>query len=304
MITHGFIFKLKVILMEVSNFNSSGKLYVVATPIGNLADISFRAVEVLKVVDLIAAEDTRHVIMLLQHYGITNKLFSLHQHNEDKASLVLLEKLREGQSIALVSDAGTPLLSDPGMPLVKMVKEAGLDVVPIPGACALITALSASGLPVTQFAFEGFLPRTSSARKTFFSERLNSQKTWVFYESCHRILASLQDMAEVLPLDREIVIARELTKLHETIVKTSLGEALDLVAQNENMRKGEFVVIVDGATIDKAEDLMTPEQEKVLRVLLKECSIKSAVAMAVEITGVRKKVLYQAALEIGSGKGA
>ena len=281
-----------------------GKLYVVATPIGNLADMSFRAVEVLKKVDLIAAEDTRHVKILLQHYGITNKLVSLHQYNEDKASAVLLEKLREGQSIALVSDAGTPLLSDPGMPLVKLVKDAGLDVVPIPGACALIAALSAAGLPVTQFSFEGFLPRTSSARKTFFNERLLSPKTWVFYESCHRILASLQDMAEILPLDREIVIARELTKLHETIVKTSLGEALALVEQNDNMRKGEFVVIVDGAVVDKKEQIITTDQEKLLQVLLRECSIKTAVAMAVEITGVRKKLLYQAALEMDKAKDA
>ena len=273
-----------------------GKLYVVATPIGNLADITFRAVEVLKQVDLIAAEDTRHVKMLLQHYGITNKLVSLHQHNEDKASFVLLEKLRAGLSIALVSDAGTPLLSDPGMPLVKMVKDAGLDVVPIPGACALIAALSAAGLPVTQFTFEGFLPRTSSARKTFFNERVLSPKTWVFYESCHRILAALQDMAEILPLDREIVIARELTKLHETIVKTSLGKALELVAQNDNMRKGEFVVIVDGAVADTKEQIITAEQEKLLQVLLRECSIKTSVAMAVEITGAKKKLLYQAAL--------
>jgi 16S rRNA (cytidine1402-2'-O)-methyltransferase len=279
-----------------------GKLYVVATPIGNLGDMSFRAVEVLKKVDLIAAEDTRHVKMLLQHYGITNKLVSLHQYNEDKASSVLLEKLREGQSIALVSDAGTPLLSDPGMPLVKMVKDAGLDVVPIPGACALIAALSAAGLPVTQFSFEGFLPRTSSARKAFFNERVLSQKTWVFYESCHRILASLQDMAEILPLDRQIVIARELTKIHETIVKTSLGNALQLVEQNDNMRKGEFVIIVDGAVVDKKEQLVTPDQEKLLQVLLRECSIKTAVAMAVEITGVRKKLLYQAALEIDKAK--
>ena len=146
------------------------------------------------------------------------------------------------------------------------------------------------------------MPRTSSARKTFFSERLNSQKTWVFYESCHRILASLQDMAEVLPLDREIVIARELTKLHETIVKTSLGEALALVEQNDNMRKGEFVVIVDGAVVDKKEQMITPDQEKLLQVLLRECSIKTAVAMAVEITGVRKKLLYQAALEMDKAK--
>ena len=284
--------------MTVSNVNVFGKLYVVATPIGNLADISFRAIETLKAVDLIAAEDTRHVKMLLHHYGITNKLVSLHQHNEDKASGELLEKLRTGISIALVSDAGTPLLSDPGMPLVKLVKEAGLDVVPIPGACALITALSAAGMPVTQFSFEGFLPRTSSARKAFFTERLNLTKTWVFYESCHRILACLQDMVEVLPLDREIVIARELTKLHETIVKVSLSEALTLVSTNDNMRKGEFVVIVQGAIADDSQHLLSEEQEKLLRILMRECSIKTAVALAVEITGQRKKTLYQAALLI------
>ena len=281
-----------------------GKLYVVATPIGNLADITFRAIEILKQVDLIAAEDTRHVKMLLQHYGITNKLISLHQHNEDKASVGLLEKLRDGMSIALVSDAGTPLLSDPGMPLVKMVKDGGLEVVPVPGACALIAALCAAGLPVTQFAFEGFSPRTSSARKTFFSERLMCPTTWVFYESSHRILASLQDMAEIFPLNRQIVIGRELTKLHETIVKASLGEMLKLVEEDANMRKGEFVVIVDGATIDKKEQIITPEQEKILRVLLSECSIKTAVAMAVEITGIRKKLLYQAALAMGKQKEA
>jgi len=242
--------------------------------------------------------------MLLQHYGITNKLVSLHQHNEDKASSVLLEKLLAGQAIALVSDAGTPLLSDPGLPLVKMVKEAGLDVVPIPGACALIAALSAAGLPVTQFSFEGFLPRTSSARKAFFNEKRISPKTWIFYESCHRILASLQDMAEILPLDRQIVIARELTKLHETIVKTSLGNAVELVKQDDNMRKGEFVVIVDGAVADKKEQTMTVEQEKLLQVLLRECSIKTAVAMVVEITGLRKKLLYQAALAMNREKDA
>jgi 16S rRNA (cytidine1402-2'-O)-methyltransferase len=280
----------------------SGKLYVVATPIGNLGDISFRAIEVLKQVNLIAAEDTRHVKMLLQHYGITNKLVSLHQYNEDKVSYLLLEKLRAGESIALVSDAGTPLVSDPGMPLVKMVKDADLAVVPIPGACALIVALSASGLPVTQFSFEGFLPRTSSARKAFFNERVMTSKTWAFYESSHRILASLQDMAAIMPLDRQIVIARELTKLHETIVKTSLGNALELVEKNDNMRKGEFVVIVDGASADKKKQAITAEQEKLLQVLLQECSIKTAVAMAVEITGVRKKLLYQAALAMDKKK--
>lgn len=275
-----------------------GKLYVVATPIGNLADISFRAVEILKQVDLIAAEDTRHVKMLLNHYGINNKLMSLHQHNEDRASQNLLEKLRAGQSIALVSDAGTPLVNDPGMPLVRLIKDAGIEVSPIPGPCALIAALSAAGLPVSRFSFEGFAPRTSSERKTFFKEKLTSPTTWVFYESSHRILSSLQDMAEILPLDRQIVIARELTKLHETILKASLGNALVVVEQDENMRKGEFVVIVDGATEDKTAQAITPEQEKLLTVLLRECSIKTAVAMAVEITGARKKVLYHAALAL------
>jgi 16S rRNA (cytidine1402-2'-O)-methyltransferase len=281
-----------------------GKLYVVATPIGNLADISFRAVDILKQVDLIAAEDTRHVKMLLQHYGITNKLVALHQHNEDKASVRLLKKLRTGESIALVSDAGTPLLSDPGMPLVKMVKDAGLDVIPVPGACALIAALSVAGLPVTRFSFEGFSPRTSSARRTFFNERIMCPTTWIFYESSHRILASLKDMADILPLDRQIVLARELTKLHETIVKTSLGNALALVETHENMRKGEFVVIVEGADVDKKVQLITPEEEKILSVLLRECSIKTAVSMAVEITGIRKRLLYQAALSLGKEKNA
>jgi 16S rRNA (cytidine1402-2'-O)-methyltransferase len=279
--------------------NQYGKLYVVATPIGNLADISFRAIETLKQVDLIAAEDTRHVKLLLQHYGISNKVVSFHQHNEEKAADSLLEKLRDGLSIALVSDAGTPLLSDPGMPLVRRVKDAGLEVVPIPGACALIAALSAAGLPVTQFSFEGFLPRTSSARKAFFTEKLAAPTTWVFYESCHRILATLQDMAAVLPPDRQIVIAREITKLHETIVKTTLANAVELVAQDNNMRKGEFVVIVEGADkVSKEDGALSPEQLKTLTVLMHECSTKTAVEMAVAITGARKKLLYQAALDL------
>jgi 16S rRNA (cytidine1402-2'-O)-methyltransferase len=278
--------------------NQYGKLYVVATPIGNLADFSFRAVETLKQVDLIAAEDTRHVKLLLQHYGISNKIVSFHQYNEEKAAESLLEKLHNGLSIALVSDAGTPLLSDPGMPLVRKVKDAGLTVVPIPGACALIAALSAAGLPVTQFSFEGFLPRTSSARKAFFTERLAAPTTWVFYESSHRILAALQDMLAVLPDDRQIVIARELTKLHETIVKTTLANALELVTQDDNMRKGEFVVIVEGATkVRKEDDALSPEQANILAILMRECSTKTAVALAVEITGARKKLLYQAALD-------
>jgi 16S rRNA (cytidine1402-2'-O)-methyltransferase len=275
-----------------------GKLYVVATPIGNLADFSYRAVETLKKVDLIAAEDTRHIKILLQHYAINNKLISIHQHNEEKVAPGLIDKIKNGLSVALVSDAGTPLLSDPGMPLVKLAKQEGVEVSPIPGACALIAALSVSGLSITKFSFEGFLPRTSSARKTFFMTKKNTPITWVFYESSHRIVASLDDLAEVIPVDRKVVIARELTKIYETVVSDLLGRIVETVKQSANMQKGEFVVLVEGAIIEKRIDTITDEQKRVLLVLLKECSIKTAVAMAVEITGARKKVLYQAALEL------
>lgn len=275
-----------------------GKLYVVATPIGNLADFSFRGVEILRQVALIAAEDTRHVKLLLQHYGIANRVVSLHQHNEEQAVRSLIQKLQAGQSIALVSDAGTPLISDPGLPLVKQAKAESIEVVPIPGACALITALSVAGLPITPFSFEGFAPRTSSARQSFFGTKLHCPNTWAFYESSHRILATLQDMAAILPHDREIVIARELTKLHETVVKASLAAMLARVSQDDNMRKGEFVVIVAGAQIDNQDKEITPEQQRILEILLANCSTKTAAAMAAEITGVRKKLLYQLALEL------
>ncbi len=276
----------------------SGKLYVVATPIGNLADFSFRAIEVLKQVDLIAAEDTRHARLLLQHYGINKPLISLHQHNEDKASQGLVDRMLAGESIALVSDAGTPLLSDPGLPLVKLAKQQLLEVSPIPGACALIAALSASGMALSRFSFEGFLPRTSSARKNFFQEKLNDTSTWAFYESSHRIQAALEDMLSVFPADHQIVIAREITKLHETIVKDSLANLLLRVQNEENMRKGEFVVIVDGVTVTEESQDISDEEMRILSLLLKQCSIKTAVALAVEITGQRKKRLYQAALDL------
>lgn len=275
-----------------------GKLYVVATPIGNLADFSYRAVETLKKVDLIAAEDTRHVKMLLQHYAISNKLISLHQHNEEKSAPKLIDKIKQGSTIALVSDAGTPLLSDPGMPLVKLAKQEGIEVSPIPGACALIAALSVSGLSVTKFSFEGFLPRTSPARQTFFTSKKNETNTWVFYESSHRILASLEDLAQVLPVNRRVVVARELTKIYETVVNDALDRVLEQVKTNANMQKGEFVVLVEGAVIEKKIAAITDEQKRILIILLKQCTVKSAVTMAVEITGARKKVLYQTALDL------
>ncbi len=275
-----------------------GKLYVVATPIGNLADFSFRAIETLKSVDLIAAEDTRHVRMLLQHYGISKPLISLHQHNEDQASPGLVDKMRAGQSIALVSDAGTPLLSDPGLPLVKLTQLAGIEVTPIPGACALIAALSVCGLPMSRFSFEGFLPRTTGARKAFFQDKLNDASTWAFYESSHRIQAALEDMVEIFPGEHPIVIAREITKLHETIVKAGIAEILQRVQSDDNMRKGEFVVIVAGCPAAARQDELSQEDLNTLRLLLTECSIKTAVALACEITGQRKKSLYQAALRL------
>lgn len=279
--------------------NQDGKLYVVATPIGNLGDISFRAVATLKQVDLIAAEDTRHVKMLLQHYAINNKIISFHQHNEENTADMLVDKLQNGLSIALVSDAGTPLLSDPGLPLIRCARAAGICIIPIPGACALIAALSVAGLPLSQFSFEGFLPRTSSARKAFFTEKITASATWVFYESSHRILASLQDLAMVLPPTRQVVIARELTKLYETIVKTTLSAAVALVASHDEMRKGEFVVIVEGAKKDELhEQALSNEQLDILNKLMRKCSTKTAVELASDITGGRKKLFYQAALAL------
>lgn len=276
----------------------SGKLYVVATPIGNLGDFSARAIETLKQVDLIAAEDTRHARPLLNHFGINKPLQSLHQHNEDHIAQQLIDRLLAGESIALISDAGTPLLSDPGLPLVQLARQQQIDVSPIPGACALIAALSVSGLALSRFSFEGFLPRTSSARRSFFENKLSDDSTWAFYESSHRIQASLEDMLTVFPADHTLVIAREITKLHETIVKGSLAEILLQVRNDENMRKGEFVVVVEGIQTQADDNTVNEEQLRILRLLLDECSIKTAVALAADITGQRKNLLYQAALNL------
>jgi len=275
-----------------------GKLYVVASPIGNLADFSLRAIETLKQVDLICAEDTRHARILLQQHGITTHCIALHQHNEEHAAAGLIEKIQQGTSIAIISDAGTPLISDPGLPLVSLAQASHIKISPIPGPCALIAALSASGLPVTQFTFLGFLPRTSSARRQLFTKKKNSTETWVFYESCHRIADCIEDLASVLPPERTIAIGREITKLHETIIKSSLQDMLSLIQEDSNMRRGEFVVMISGAVINKKDHELTEQQINTLKALLKECSMKTAVNLAVEITGVRKKILYQTALEL------
>ena len=283
--------------------NPKGILYLVATPIGNLADLSFRAVAVLQGVDFIACEDTRHSRPLLERHGIIKPLAALHEHNEDTASSKLLDRLEKGESMALISDAGTPLINDPGFPLVRLAIERNLRVVPVPGACALVAALSASGLPTGRFAFEGFPPRTSSARRTLLQNLADNSGTLIFYESSHRVLEFLKDIASVFPPQRSIVIARELTKLHETFLRCKVEEADILVESDPNMEKGEFVVLLEGAPQHNHNDQLTLEQTRVLKLLLEECSVKTAASMTAKITGARKELAYQAALKLADKRG-
>jgi len=276
--------------------SSAGRLFIVATPIGNLEDFSPRAVATLTQADAILAEDTRHAKTLLQHFAIHRPLIALHQHNEAQRAPQLIERLQAGDCLALISDAGTPLISDPGLLLVKLAHQAGIIVTPIPGPCAWITALAAAGLPAHRFVFEGFPPRHSAARRAFFEARSAITVTWGFYEASHRIVETLTDMAAVLPEDRTIVIARELTKWHETILSGPLPALLQRILEEENQQKGEFVVIVAGAPESSAETL-GDQARHTLRVLLRHHSLKQAVAIAHEITGARKKMLYQTALD-------
>ncbi|NJD07733.1 MAG: 16S rRNA (cytidine(1402)-2'-O)-methyltransferase [Methylococcaceae bacterium] len=280
---------------------SGGILYLVATPIGNLDDISARALRILQAVDFIAAEDTRHSRALLDRYGIARPLVALHEHNEDRVAAALLERIAGGESAALISDAGTPLINDPGYPLVSAARARGLTVSPIPGPCALIAALSASGLATDRFAFEGFPPRHSSARRRLLTDLKDDSRTLVFYESSHRILAFCEDIGAVLPNRREVVIARELTKLYETIVTTRAADAAALVRDTPHMEKGEFVVMIAGAEPVVADAGLSAEQERVLRLLLEECSVKTAAALTARITGARRETAYQAALVLKQG---
>ncbi len=276
-----------------------GCLYVVAMPIGNRDDITERAKQVLSAVELIAVEDTRHSRPLLQTLGITTPLLALHEHNELKLVTRLVEQLSTGGTIALISDAGTPLISDPGFPLVRACQQAGVRVIPIPGASALICALSAAGLPTDRFLFEGFPARTSSARRDQFARLKDAGMTLVFYESSHRIVHSLTDMAAVFGAERPAVLARELTKLHETIISRPLGELVERVNGDPNQQKGEFVVLVAGAVQDT--QTMDPEARRILEILAEELPTKQAAALAAKITGIKKNLLYQQALELQQG---
>lgn len=274
---------------------SSGQLYIVPTPIGNLADVTFRAIDTLKSVDTILAEDTRHSKRLLDHYDIQTPLTAYHEHNEKTKTEQVLMRLQKGENLALISDAGTPLISDPGFPLIKSACEAGIRIVPLPGPCAAITALSAAGLATHRFSFHGFLPTKSSGRQEKLSQIANESGSQIFYESSHRIVALFEDIQTVYPPDRPVVLAKELTKTHETIIKASAEDILAWLNDDERRKKGEFVVIIEGAA-PKISSELCDEALRILDELLLECPLKQAVALAVKITGEKKNALYEAAV--------
>lgn len=275
----------------------SGTLYIVATPIGNLDDMSPRAASILSRVSVIAAEDTRHSGRLMQHLGIRKPMMALHDHNErDKAGQVL-DKLAASQDVALISDAGTPLISDPGYVLVREARARGFRVSPVPGACALVTALSAAGLPTDRFLFEGFLPAKQGARKAALERLARESATLVFYESPHRIVDTVRDIEQVMGTERELVLARELTKAFETFYAGAAGSVGDALEADPHGSRGEFVVMVHGAS-DAEVAVGSVEVDRVLGLLLKELPVKKAAKLAAELTGSSKNELYQRALEL------
>lgn len=275
----------------------SGTLYIVATPIGNLEDFSPRAASILSRVSVIAAEDTRHSGRLLQHLGIRKPMMALHDHNErDKAGLVL-DKLAASQDVALISDAGTPLISDPGYVLVREARARGFRVSPVPGACALVAALSAAGLPTDRFLFEGFLSAKQGARKAALERLAGESATLVFYESPHRIVDTVREIERVMGAERELVLARELTKTFETFYAGAASRVGDELEADPHGSRGEFVVMVHG--VSDAESAMGKvEIDRVLGILLKELPVKKAAKLGAELTGRPKNELYQRALEL------
>ncbi|WP_089359600.1 16S rRNA (cytidine(1402)-2'-O)-methyltransferase [Pseudomonas segetis] len=279
-----------------------GTLYVVATPIGNLDDMSARALKVLADVALIAAEDTRHSARLMQHFGLSTPLAACHEHNERDHGGKFLQRLQAGEDVALISDAGTPLISDPGYHLVRQARAAGVAVVPVPGACALIAALSAAGLPSDRFIFEGFLPAKSVGRRSRLEQVKEEPRTLIFYEAPHRIAECLEDMRSIFGDERPALLARELTKTFETLKGLPLGELSAWVAADSNQQRGECVVLVAGWQAPEGDTAVSAEALRVLDLLLKEMPLKRAAALAAEITGVRKNLLYQLALERQSTK--
>ena len=277
------------------SFVSPGTLYLVATPIGNLADITQRAISVLGQVDIIAAEDTRHSQRLLSYLGIKSKLLAYHEHNEDRMTPKLLDELASGKSVALISDAGTPLISDPGYRLVTQGHDNEINIVPVPGVCAAITALSAAGLATDSFTFEGFPLAKQGARLNFLEPLAEQSRTMIFYISCHRIVETLKDMQSVFGEDRRATFARELTKTFETIKRAELSDLVDWVEADDNQRKGEIVLVVEGKVAQAAD---TTQLDHYLSVLLTELPVKQSVSLLVKMTGEHKNDIYKRALEL------
>jgi len=279
---------------------SAGKLFIVATPIGNLDDISARALEVLRNVALVAVEDTRHSGRLLQAYGINTQMMALHDFNEGTRVAGLLDKLRAGADIALISDAGTPLISDPGYQLVRAAHKHGFQVIPIPGASAAIAALSVAGLATDRFCFEGFLPARQAARKSILAALAREPRSMIFFEAPHRIVESLEDMVGSFGSGREVCLARELTKNFETVKHVTLQELLDLVSRDQNQQRGEIVLVVAG---HKPKDQEFGEETlRLLSLLLEELPLKQAAGLASRITGLKKSELYDAGLQLQGKK--
>ena len=272
----------------------SGSLYIVATPIGNLGDVSERAIEVLKQADLIAAEDTRHSKTLLERFAIKTKVKAYHEHNEEQFTSKLIQQIVDGESIALISDAGTPLINDPGYKLVTAAHDNGIKVVPVPGPSAIITALSACGLPTNKFIFEGYLPAKKEARKKCLKELVSESRTLIFYEAPHRIRDSIQDMHDVFGSERRVTIARELTKQYEQIVRDNLSVINEKLISEEIKHKGEFAVIVEGA-----QEISITDKEvlRINQILSEKLSPKDAAGLTAKISGKKKNEVYQMVLE-------
>ncbi|AQS40464.1 putative S-adenosylmethionine-dependent methyltransferase, YraL family [Shewanella psychrophila] len=274
-------------------------LYIVPTPIGNLADISSRAIDVLNNVKLIACEDTRHSGKLLSHFGIETRKTALHDHNERDRADWIIQKLSNGEPVALISDAGTPLISDPGYHLVSAVRAAGYEVTPLPGPCAAITALSASGLPSDRFSFEGFLPSKEKGRLDKLTALKEDPRTLIFYESPHRIVQSLESFLAALGGDRQIVMGREITKTFETFLSGTVAEVLEVVKSDPNQQRGEIVLMCHGHRSANDEAGIPTEVVNTLKLLVEELPLKKAAAIAGQIYGLKKNALYKYGLEIG-----
>lgn len=274
----------------------SAQLFVVATPIGHLDDMTFRAIDILKSVSIVAAEDTRQSAQLFKHYNISTPLTACHDHNESNKIEQLVEILKSGKNIALISDAGTPLISDPGFKLVRAAQQHNIRVTPVPGACAAIAALSAVGLPSDRFSFEGFLSSKSSQRINQLEKLKDETQTLIFYEAPHRSLDCVKDMATIFGEDRPVGFAREITKTFETIKKMTLKELVVFIEQDHHQQKGEIVLVVGGNPEEK--DLAQEKLDQLLNRLLQDLSVKAASQLAADLTGIKKKIAYQRALEL------